>query len=132
MDGADPNSSTLPGSNDLAAMRTALALDRTLLAWVRTALTLFGFGFTLAKFVHSLIEDKVLVGIEPSAPRHLGFALMILGVVAFGGGTIQYFRMSKVVPRFVSLWSASFLITCLLTLLSITFVVNLFFSLKTI
>jgi uncharacterized membrane protein YidH (DUF202 family) len=32
---------------DLATMRTILAADRTLMAWIRTSFTLLGFGFTI-------------------------------------------------------------------------------------
>ena len=37
-------------TNELARERSPQAADRTLMAWVRTALSLIGFGFGIANF----------------------------------------------------------------------------------
>jgi putative membrane protein len=44
-----PDPSTL-----LAMQRNLMAADRTLMAWIRTSLSLIGFGFTLAKVFRAL------------------------------------------------------------------------------
>jgi putative membrane protein len=61
------------------------AAERTLLAWVRTALALMGFGFVVARFGFFL---RQLVAVEVSSTSRttgrsisLGVALVILGVV---------------------------------------------------
>ena len=37
----------------LAMERTRMAADRTLMGWIRTALSMIGFGFTIFKFLES-------------------------------------------------------------------------------
>lgn len=37
-------------SNEFAKERTREAADRTLMSWIRTSLSLIGFGFGIAKF----------------------------------------------------------------------------------
>lgn len=68
----------------LARLRTQLALDRTLLAWIRTALSMFGFGFGMIAFFRAL---RLAHPDEQSARLHhiaigYGIALLILGLVA--------------------------------------------------
>ena len=43
----------------LARERSREAAERTLMAWIRTALALIGFGFTIAKF-HDYLEQSDL------------------------------------------------------------------------
>jgi putative membrane protein len=68
-------------SNHFAWMRTELALQNTLMAGVRTAVSLIGFGFTVAQFFERL-QDKVDIGVRiaPNAARNLGLTLIAAGV----------------------------------------------------
>jgi len=97
---------------ELARVRTLLALDRTLLAWIRTSLSLIAFGFTLAKFVHQLVGDGALHAIDVHYPRHLGVALMILGIVGLLAGAYDYWQAVKRLRGSVDMpgWSTSLLI----------------------
>jgi putative membrane protein len=54
-----PDSSSEPvlDRTHLAALRNALALDRTTLAWIRTTLTMATFGFGMIGFFR-VIEEK--------------------------------------------------------------------------
>ena len=63
----------------MAFQRTRLAEDRTLMAVIRTALSLIGFGFTIFQFFQGLRDQDVVTRAE--APRHFGTALVWLGVL---------------------------------------------------
>jgi len=64
--------------------RVYLALERTLLAWVRTGLAMMGFGFVVARFglfLGSLAAgQEVLPGQQGGLSRWFGTALILLGV----------------------------------------------------
>jgi putative membrane protein len=77
--------------NHFAWMRTQMALERTLMAATRTAVSLIGFGFTVAQFFEKLVV-KAPVGahLRPETPRNLGLALIAAGVVSLMIFTVQY------------------------------------------
>jgi putative membrane protein len=54
-------------------LRTRLSVERTLMSWVRAAISLIGFGFTIVQFFDRM-ED--MPGVKPAqfpdAPRYLG------------------------------------------------------------
>jgi putative membrane protein len=86
-----------------AWIRTRLALERTLMAWVRTAVALIGFGFTIVQFFQRLSDIQgVAPAVRPQAPRQLGLALIGAGVLALFISAWQY----RVVVRY--LWSSPF------------------------
>lgn len=77
---------------DLAVMRTRLALERTLDAWVRTALSMISFGFTIAKFLQQM-QEKVPGPVErPHAGRNIGLALAIMGTLGMVLAIYQHVR----------------------------------------
>jgi putative membrane protein len=68
----------------MAKLRTQLSLDRTTLAWIRTALTMATFGFGLVAFLRTLQERSPTpqsVHLHEGAIM-FGTALVILGIVA--------------------------------------------------
>ena len=79
-------------ASHFAWLRTVLALQRTLMAAVRTAVSLIGFGFTVAQFFQRL-QGNVPEGMEvlgPHVPRNVGLVLIAAGVVSLLMFTIQY------------------------------------------
>ena len=61
-------------------IRTRLALERTLMSWVRTSVALIGFGFTIVLFFeHLQAIAGVAPALRPQAPRYLGLALIAAG-----------------------------------------------------
>jgi len=79
-----------------AWIRTRMALERTLMAWVRTAVALIGFGFTIVQFFERLKEmEGVAPALRPEAPRYLGLALIASGVLALVISAQQYRRIVK-------------------------------------
>jgi putative membrane protein len=74
----------------MATMRTVMAADRTLMAWIRTALSMISFGFTIFKFLHGLTESATIHLLRPEGPRNLGLFLTLLGTGSLVASTIQY------------------------------------------
>lgn len=81
--------------NHFAWIRTQLGMQRTLLAAVRTAVSLIGFGFTVAQFFQKLQLSEPARRLGPEAPRNLGLALIGAGVVSLAVFTIQYHAAVK-------------------------------------
>ena len=73
---------------DLGEVRTVMAADRTLMAWVRTALSMLGFSFTIYKFLEEFESRRSLGG--PDAAQHVGLFLAGLGTLSIVMGTIEY------------------------------------------
>lgn len=73
-----------------------LAADRTLLAWVRTSLSLMTFGFTIYKFFQYLEESGAAAGgWHPTGPRRFGLILVTLATVLLASQTLQYYQLLK-------------------------------------
>jgi len=59
-------------TNDILAIdRTRMASERTLQAWVRTALSMIAFGFTLYKFLQVMQAQSTVPVLRPQAPRNV-------------------------------------------------------------
>jgi putative membrane protein len=82
----------------LAMQRNLMAAERTLMAWIRTSLSLIGFGFTLAKVFKSLAEENVFVR-GPAGnvwtAEAVGMALLSLGIFALAGAIFNHHRDLK-------------------------------------
>jgi len=76
----------------LAADRTRLAHDRTLMAWVRTATSLISFGFTIYKFFQYLQQQNAVLHDHLLGPRQYGLIMISIGIVALVLATIQHRR----------------------------------------
>jgi putative membrane protein len=80
--------------NHFAFIRTRLALERTMMAWVRTAVALIGFGFTIVQFFERLSGlEGVAAAARPFAPRYVGLALIGTGVLVLAISAWQYHRL---------------------------------------
>jgi inner membrane protein YidH len=81
-------------SSHFAWLRTRLALERTLMAWARTSVSLIGFGFTIVKFLESLQSSAAQGGaaLLPQAPRYFGLALIGAGVLGLLISVWQYHK----------------------------------------
>jgi putative membrane protein len=90
--GAMPEADTDP--------RVYFAAERTMLAWLRTGIAVMAFGFVVARFglflrlLHAQAGREVGNGVSP----YVGAALVVLGVVATGGGALQYQRYVSLLP----------------------------------
>ncbi len=73
----------IAAESHFAWLRTRLAVERTILAWVRTAVSLIAFGFTIVQFFERLQEMPGTGPAQfPHAPRYLGLALILCGIVS--------------------------------------------------
>ncbi len=82
-------------TNELAKERSRQAADRTLMAWVRTSLSLIGFGFGIANFRDILLEAGLTRSPQPypSATLVFGLSFITLGVLGLLAATIQHWRI---------------------------------------
>jgi putative membrane protein len=75
----------------LATIRTAYSSERSLKAWMRTAVSLYTFGFAIAKFFDYVELQQE--GLQFSdGPRRLGLALVIAGIVSLVLAVVEYLR----------------------------------------
>lgn len=68
-------------NTQLSWMRSDLSNLRTLMAWVRTAVSMIGFGFTIYNFYKGFLPELADVG-RANAARNLGVALVAAGTVS--------------------------------------------------
>ena len=80
-------------TNELARERNRAAADRTLMAWIRTALSLIAFGFSIGKIAEYLKKanpDRVLDPINSA--QIFGEAFIALGVLGLLAAIIVLVR----------------------------------------
>jgi putative membrane protein len=86
-----------------AWLRTRLAVERTMMAYLRTAVSLIGFGFAIVQFFHNFHQmPGEATPRFPDAAWYLGLALIFCGVMA----TIIAIREYQWTIRY--LWGESF------------------------
>jgi putative membrane protein len=72
-------------------LRTRLSLERTMMSWLRTAVSLIGFGFAIVQFFERFGQMSGTVPATfPDAPKYLGLALILCGVLALLISLWQY------------------------------------------
>ena len=95
------NKDALPGlSTD---PRAYLAVERTFLAWIRTGVSLMGFGFVIARFglfLRELAFEKQAVN-DPHAGLSLpaGITLIAIGIIVTIVAAIRYRRRIYALDR---------------------------------
>lgn len=92
-----------------------LAAQRTLMAWVRTTLSMIGFGFFIYEFFQIIQEHSAVVAVRSQAPRNLGLTLTGLGTSVMVVAAIQhwiYVRSLRTDSPYKP-WDVSFIAACL-------------------
>ena len=95
MPNAESQSNRIPEQTLLALERNYLAAERTMMAWIRTAISMIGFGFTLAKLFQSLAESHIFLK-GPAGhtwtPKGVGMVLIALGTVSLTAAVFDHRR----------------------------------------
>lgn len=67
----------------MAWIRTRLAAENTMLAYLRTSVSLIGFGFAIVQFLNNVQSIPGAADPRfPNAPLYMGLALIFCGIVA--------------------------------------------------
>lgn len=95
----DDATMTADPSPSLGYERTRIASERTLMAWVRTAVSLISFGFSIPKFLAYLAEIRPHDRTPAMSPRLIGALLIALGILGLVGGIAQHLQLiGRVAP----------------------------------
>ena len=106
--------------NDILALdRTRMAAERTLMAWLRTTLSMISFGFTIYKFLQVFQEQSKVPGLLPQAPRNVGLTLIGIGTFALTIACVQHLKYIKTLKpdQPYKPWDLTFIVACLIGLL---------------
>lgn len=86
-------------------LRTRLSVERTMMSWIRTAVSLIGFGFAIVQFFERLRQMSGASGsVFPEAPKYLGLSLIACGIMALlisiwqYWWTVNYLRSGSFAP----------------------------------
>lgn len=109
------------------------ANERTFLAWLRTSISLIGFGFAIARF--GIFVRQLEITVTPKIPRrpsfinseNLGMALVIFGIVVIAAALWSYNRSYWQIeygnyrPNRLMIWITT-VVVIVLGILSLTFI----------
>jgi len=92
-----------------------LAAERTLMAWVRTALSMIGFGFFIYELFQVIQQQSTVAALRQQAPRNLGLTLTGLGTVVAVVAAIQHWSYvgSLRTDRPYKPWNLTFIVAWL-------------------
>lgn len=115
------NNCELKLADILALDRTKMAAERSLMAWVRTALSMISFGFTIYKFLEVVQEHSAVPVLRPHAPRNLGLVLAGMGTFAVIVACVQHWKyITKLRPdQPYKPWDLAFIVACFVGILGL-------------
>lgn len=82
---------------DMGTMRTIMAADRTLMAWIRTSLSMLSFGFTIYKVLEGAAQQHLLP--RSGTPQNVGLFLAGMGTLSMILGVFSYWATLKDLQR---------------------------------
>lgn len=87
-----------PGT-ELAKERNRAAEERTLMAWIRTSLTLISFGFGIERIVSILNQELGGIANPIRLSRILGISFIALGTFSLLSAALDYRRQLQKIQR---------------------------------
>jgi putative membrane protein len=87
-------------NNELAKERNRAAAERTLMAWIRTCLSLISFGFGLDKIIGAINSSRFDGSAHAGlSVRLVSMGFILVGILAMAAATRQHLRTLKLIRR---------------------------------
>jgi putative membrane protein len=87
-------------ANELAKERNREAAERTLMAWIRTALSLIGFGFGIGKLAAYLDAAGLHTRLNvPHSSLIFGASFIVVGILGLLAAIVQHARILRRLSR---------------------------------
>jgi len=117
-------------SDQLAIDRTRFAAERSLMAWIRTALSMIAFGFTIYKFLQAMQQQTTMPVYRPNAPRNVGLLLVGIGTFAVTVACVQYWKyLRKLCPdQPYKPWDLALIVGILMGLLGLLVIASMIYT----
>jgi putative membrane protein len=115
-----PAKSAADLATTLAVNRTLMGADRSLMAWIRTALSMVSFGFTIYKILEGFVAGGANLG-TAGQPRAVGLFLIGAGTASILLGILEYWQRASELSAYepVPIWRPSFVMALAIALFSV-------------
>ncbi|MEY4353221.1 MAG: hypothetical protein RLZZ609_1462 [Cyanobacteriota bacterium] len=95
-----PQPASVNLTNELAKERNRAAAERTLMAWIRTSLSLISFGFGVDKVIGAINRSRWGASARADlSVRLMAIAFILTGIGALAAATVQHKRILRRLMR---------------------------------